>query len=120
MHLVLNTMAWLNLAFGFSLAVATPFLDDLPVPLFALGALLVAQAAYVIAYSTRVFAPFEPFAETGLIIGSTVLAAVGSVALIQQVIFLVNHPQNPEYAPMTGAFLAAVLAVMTLSQFAKR
>ena len=28
---------------------------------------LVAQGAYVIAYSTRVFAPFEPFAETGLI-----------------------------------------------------
>ena len=63
MHLVLNTMAWLNLAFGFSLAVATPFIDDLQVPLFALGALLVAQAAYVIAYSTRVFAPFEPFAR---------------------------------------------------------
>jgi len=120
MHLVLNTMAWLNLAFGFSLAVATPFLDDLQVPLFALGALLVAQAAYVIAYSTRVFASFEPFAETGLIIGSTLLAAVGSVALIQQVIVLLNHPENPEYAPMTGVFLAAALAVMTLSQFAKR
>lgn len=120
MHLVLNTMAWLNLAFGFSLAVATPFLDDLPVPLFALGALLVAQAAYVIAYSTRVFASFEPFAETGLIIGSTLLAAVGSVALLQQVLFILNNPENPEYAPMTGAFLAAVLAVMTLSEYAKR
>ena len=113
-------MACLNLAFGFSLAGATPFLDDLQVPLFALGALLVAQAAYVIAYSTRVFASFEPFAETGLIIGSTLLAAVGSVALIQQVIVLLNHPENPEYAPMTGVFLAAALAVMTLSQFAKR
>ncbi|GMQ85785.1 MAG: hypothetical protein BMS9Abin07_1353 [Acidimicrobiia bacterium] len=120
MHLVLNTMAWLNLAFGFSLALATPFLDDLQVPMFALGALLVAQAAYVIAYSTRVFAVFEPFAETGLIVGSTLLAAVGSVAFIQQVIFILNNPLNPEYAPITGAFLAVVLAVMTLSQFTKR
>ncbi len=119
MQLVLNTLAWLNLAFGFALAVATPFVEGLSVPMFALGALLVAQGAYVIAYTTRVFAPFEPFAETGLIIGSTLLGAVGSVAFFQQLVFLLNNPVNPEYAPMTGAFLSAVLAVVTLSQYAK-
>jgi hypothetical protein len=119
MQLVLKTLAWLSLAFGFALAVASPFIDELAIPLFALGALLVAQGAYVIAYSTRVFAPFEPFAETGLIIGSTLLGAVGSVAFIQQVIFILNNPQDPEYAPMIGAFLSAVLAVVTLSLYAK-
>lgn len=119
MQLVLRTLAWLNLLFGFGLVVATPFVDTLSIPMFALGALLVAQAAYVIAYSTRVFAPFEPFAETGLIIGSTLLAAVGSVAFVQQVVFVLNNPQDPEYAPMTGAFLSASLAVLTLKLFAK-
>ena len=91
MQLVLKTLAWLNLAFGFGVAVATPFIDDLAIPLFALGAILVAQGAYVIAYSTRVFASFEPFAETGLLIGSTLLAAVGSVAFIQQVVLLIKR-----------------------------
>jgi hypothetical protein len=119
MQLVLKTLAWLNLAFGFGLAVATPFIDDLAIPLFALGAILVAQGAYVIAYSTRVFASFEPFAETGLLIGSTLLAAVGSVAFVQQVVLLSNNPQDPEYAPLSGAFLIAVLGVVTLSQYAK-
>jgi len=119
MQLVLKTLGWLNLAFGFALAAATPFVDTLAVSMFALGALLVAQAAYVIAYSTMVFASFEPFAETGLIIGSTLLAAVGTVAFIQQLIFLMANPQDPEYGPMTGAFLAAVLALVTLSQYAK-
>lgn len=119
MQLVLKTLAWLNLGFGFGLAVASPFIDELSIPLFALGALLVAQGAYVIAYSTRVFAPFEPFAETGLIIGSTLLAAVGSVAFIQQIVFIIGNPQDPEYGPMTGAFLSAVLAVVTLALYAK-
>lgn len=119
MQLVLKTLAWLNLAFGFTLSVATPFVDSLSIPMFALGALLVAQGAYVIAYSTRVFAPFEPFAETGLIIGSTVLGVVGSVAFFQQVVYLANHAEDSEYAPMTGAFLVAVLAVVTLRQYAK-
>lgn len=119
MQLVLKTLGWLNLAFGFALAAATPFVDTLAIPMFALGALLVAQGAYVIAYSTRVFASFEPFAETGLIIGSTLMAAVGSVAFLQQIVFLMANPQDPEYAPLTGAFLAAVLAVVTLSQYAK-
>lgn len=119
MQLVLKTLAWLNLAFGFALAVATPFVDSLSIPMFALGALLVAQGAYVISYSTRVFAPFEPFAETGLIIGSTLLAAVGSIAFFQQLVFLANHADDSEYAPMTGAFLVAVLAVVTLWQYAK-
>lgn len=119
MYLVLKTLAWLNLLFGFSLAVATPFVDTLSIPMFAMGALLVAQGTYVIAYSTRVFAPFEPFAETGLIIGSTLLAAVASIAFFQQMIFILNNPQDPEYAPMTGAFLAAVLAITTLKVFAR-
>lgn len=119
MQLVLKTLAWLNLAFGFALAVATPFVDTLSIPMFALGALLVAQGAYVIAYSTRVFAPFEPFAETGLIIGSTLLAVVGGAAFFQQLVFLISHPEDPEYAPMTGAFLVGVLAVVTLRQYAK-
>jgi hypothetical protein len=119
MQLVLKTLAWLNLAFGFALAVATPFVDTLAIPMFALGALLVAQGAYVIAYSSRVFAPFEPFAETGLIIGSTLLAAVGSVAFFQQIVFIIDNPEDPEYAPMTAAFLVAVLAVVTLRQYAK-
>ena len=119
MQLVQRTLAWLNLLFGFTLAVATPFVDTLSIPMFALGALLVAQGAYVIAYSTRVFAAFEPFAETGLIIGSTLLAAVGSVAFVQQVVFILNNPQDPEYAPMTGAFLSAVLALTTLKVFAR-
>jgi len=119
MQLVLKTLGWLNLAFGFALAAATPFVDTLAVSMFALGALLVAQAAYVIAYSTRVFASFEPFAETGLIIESTLLAAVGTVAFIQQLIYLMANPQDPDYGPMTGAFLVAVLALVTLSQYAK-
>jgi hypothetical protein len=119
MQLVLKTLAWLNLGSGFALAVASPFIDELSIPLFALGALLVAQGTYVIAYTTRVFAPFEPFAETGLIIGSTLLGAVGSVVVIQQVVFILNNPQDPEYAPMIGAFLSVVLAVVTLSLYAK-
>lgn len=119
MQLVLKTLAWLNLLFGFGLVAATPFVDSLTIPMFALGALLVAQAAYVVAYSTRVFAPFEPFAETGLIIGSTLLAAVGGAAFAQQVVFILNNPQDPEYAPMIGAFLAAVLALVTLRLYAK-
>ena len=119
MQLVLKTLGWLTLLFGLAIAVATPFLDELDVAIYALGALLVAQAAYVIAYSTRVFAPFEPFAETGLIIASTILAAVGSVAFIQQVLFIWSHPEDPEYAPMTGAFLSVVLALVTLREYAK-
>ena len=119
MQLVLRTLAWLNLLFGFALVVATPFVETLSIPNFALGALMVAQSAYVIAYSTRVFAPFEPFAETGLIIGSTLLAAVGSVAFVQQVIFILNNPQDPDYSPMTVAFLTSALAVLTLKLFAK-
>lgn len=119
MQLVLKTLAWLNLLFGFALAVASLFIDDLPVPMFALGALLVAQGAYVIAYSTRVFAPFEPFAETGLIIGSTLLAAVGAAAFVQQIVFIIGNPQDPEYGPMTGAFLVALLATVTLVIYAK-
>lgn len=119
MHLVLKTLAWMNLLFGFTLALATPFVDTLSIPIFAMGALLVAQGAYVIAYSTRVFAVFEPFAETGLIIGSTLLGAVASVAFFQQMIFILNNPQDPEYAPMTGAFLLAVLALATLKVYAR-
>jgi hypothetical protein len=117
--LVLKTLAWLNLAFGFALAVATPFVEDPTIAMFALGAVLVAQGAYVIAYSTGVFAAFEPFAETGLIIGSTLLAAVGSIAVIQQALFIFANPQDPEYAPLSGAFLSAVLAVMALRLYAK-
>ncbi len=117
--LVLKTLAWLNLLFGFALAAATPFVDDFEISMFALGALLVAQGAYVIAYGSRVFAPFEPFAETGLIIGSTLLAAVGAVAFIQQALFIIANPQDPEYAPMTGAFLITVLAVSTLRLYAR-
>ncbi len=49
MQLVLKTLAWMNLAFGFTLAVATPFVDTLSIPMFALGAVLVAQSVYVIA-----------------------------------------------------------------------
>jgi hypothetical protein len=119
LQLVLKTLAWLNLAFGLTLAVATPFVDTLSVPMFALGALLVAQGTYVIAYSTRVFAPFEPFAETGLIIGSTLLGAIGLAAFFQQMVFLLNNPVNPEYAPLTGAVLSTILAVVTLWQYAK-
>lgn len=119
MQLVLKTLAWMNLAFGFTLAVATPFVDTLSIPMFALGAVLVAQSVYVIAYSTRVFAVFEPYAETGLIIGSTLLAVVASVAFFQQAIFILNNPQDPEYAPMTGAFLSAVLALVTLKLYAR-
>ncbi len=119
MQLVLTTMAWLNLAFGLTLAIATPFIESFTVPMYALGALLVAQGVYVIAYATRVFAPCEPFAETGLIIGSTLLAVVGSAAVLQQIVFLVGNPNEAEYAPMTGAFLATTLAVITLRQYAK-
>ena len=119
MQLVLKTLAWLNLAFGFTLAVATPFVDTLSIPMYALGAILVAQGAYVIAYSTRVFAVFEPYAETVLIVGSTLVAAVASVAFFQQAIVILNNPVNPEYAPMTGAFLSAVLAVVTLKLYAR-
>ena len=117
--LVLKTLAWLNLLFGITVAALTPFVDSFETPMFALGALLVAQGAYVIAYSTRVFAPFEPFAETGLIVGSTLLAVIGSIAFLQQFLFIMADPQDPEYAPMTGAFLAAVLAIATLLQYAK-
>lgn len=118
MRTVIATLSAINVVAGVGLLALAALLEA-PLLVVAIGVGMISQGGYTLLYVAGTLQRWTAISRQLLLVGSTLALAVGGVAFTQSILYNIQPPNDdPEYGPMSMAFLITVHAVAVLSRYA--
>lgn len=115
MEIALGVLSSVNLLAGLALVALWLSIDGDPMIVLVLAAVLIVQGGYTLAYVGGAPDKAQPAARNILLAGSAAAVIVGGIAFIAgAIVNLQPATPDPEYGPMTVAFLLAAHGSLSL------